>query len=1424
MKSSRMKKILAVILCLTLGLSTNMMTMAESTNSPAVQTVQEEQQTGASVTTDGVEVLAETGQTVTETPTSTPTATPEPTPTPEVTATPTPEATPEATATPTPETTPEATATPTPEATATPTPEATPTEAPPTEAPATTVTPTPEAESDLIEESGNDGEVDYNTWSVEELYNYLNAISDEQQRNSIISSLNEDKKQELMEYIEGTINTIPNYIYDLSGRRIQNYEDLAKVEDGNIAITWSRSDNESDEEWHTYYDKVDDEQWTWSQVAGIDTPISGDEVWDGSRLINGQVSHNYSNSNYLGENVITALNGTLYDSATWTQKQVYGDREATTLHRFKGTFNIQGYDPNDYEFTLNQVVNENKIYINDNMFVFVYPEGTKLDNSNYTEYLAFWTGTIGGDNKNKNWWEEKSVADFHGRKSTPAYWDVKGNNVPNTALGKLTNGWYCDAVDDNIGNFIAKGYRDTGKTTFVIDIITEDFAAGGGMYRLNLNATQSTKKEISFKKVDSTNTEKLLEDAKFTLDSENGLHYDSYYENGLVKFDVKPGTYTMRETQPPTGYEPTEQTWTVVVEQNGEFKIYTQYSVTGPDEELNTKDENGVYYITNKSNVTGTLNFQKTTSDGSTPFAGAVFTLYSGETATDYTGTSDEKGNVKISEIPVGTYRLKEISVPSGSGYVVSDETWTVTVNADGTVTILDSEKQDITAQPVFQNYTQTEEDIKRLERSKVASVENFDERVYQIDLNAHSTGGSTVTTMSDIDVMFVLDRSLSMSSNIYGNKNRQTWLNSAVRSFLSQMLEYKNEGLLQNSRFAIVEFEGDGHNITNGWKSSAEDFEKYAKNYSLSTYGSNGTRMDQGLKVAYNAYYRRNNFDEKHKQVIITLTDGENADSWNSTSTLNQYAYNALRDIKEKVPGISVYGIGLGVNDSDFLKTLIGDSNKLWFVSDNEGGEKLKQVFSDILDSSTESDVYENAKIIDYIDSRFQVCVRDETSGSWRVYSDDEIKASQAEGGDPIEIAGGTLKYDESRKCQYIEWTQDIGANDTDKEFSKSFYIKAKDNFIGGNMIPTNGSGSGIDITGDENVDVEFEKPTVNVKLLNLNLEDKEQIVFVGDSIAPMGSDTDRSNSFAEQLRKTLEFQNENDIPGFDILGTVNWTKSSDGSQYTAEVPYSYPGTDDEIGEFTFTFNVVTGQNGNLENHTVTDGPRKSVEQYQLTVEYTSKTVDERKTQLEVLGGYLDPQGDALTENNTNNPIAVTANGIYRIYSVVGRIDITKVITGDHNFATQGDPIFTFRIAKMNGVAEEAVWYRTVRFNEQNEMEKLTTIEGLTSGTYEITELKTQGYTLKGKENSGSNMDGVTVNTGGDLTAPVTVTLSIPDEYPDATSGVLKAEITFTNEAAEGTITDTDVIVNRFTWTDDGYAYESDDLKQQDAVVSEKE
>ena len=53
---------------------------------------------------------------------------------------------------------------------------------------------------------------------------------------------------------------------------------------------------------------------------------------------------------------------------------------------------------------------------------------------------------------------------------------------------------------------------------------------------------------------------------------------------------------------------------------------------------------------------------------------------------------------------------------------------------------------------------------------------------------------------------------------------------------------------------------------------------------------------------------------------------------------------------------------------------------------------------------------------------------------------------------------------------------------------------IKAKDNFIGGNMIPTNGSASGITIDGNTKP---FPQPSVNVKLLTPSIGDKEKTII---------------------------------------------------------------------------------------------------------------------------------------------------------------------------------------------------------------------------------------------------------------------------------------------------------------------------------------
>ena len=217
MKSSRMKKILAVILCLTLGLSTNMMTMAESVNSPAVESVQEDPAGSGKEQTVENAALQTTSVENTETEAVSPTEAPVPTeaPTPETTPAPTETAVPEVTAEPTEAPVEEATPVPT----ETPTPEVT---AEPTEAPVEETTPvpteeaTPEVTEEPTEETKKPEDMD-----IEKLYQYLSKIKDGNEYEKIWGSLSETKKQELWNYIQG-IKSGETYDYDNTDGIVSN--------------------------------------------------------------------------------------------------------------------------------------------------------------------------------------------------------------------------------------------------------------------------------------------------------------------------------------------------------------------------------------------------------------------------------------------------------------------------------------------------------------------------------------------------------------------------------------------------------------------------------------------------------------------------------------------------------------------------------------------------------------------------------------------------------------------------------------------------------------------------------------------------------------------------------------------------------------------------------------------------------------------------------------------------------------------------------------------------------------------------------------------------------------------------------------------------------------------------------------------------
>src|SRR5699024_3773767 len=103
-----------------------------------------------------------------------------------------------------------------------------------------------------------------------------------------------------------------------------------------------------------------------------------------------------------------------------------------------------------------------------------------------------------------------------------------------------------------------------------------------------------------------------------------------------------------------------------------------------------------------------------------------------------------------------------------------------------------------------------------------------------------------------------------------------------------------------------------------------------------------------------------------------------------------------------------------------------------------------------------------------------------------------------------------------------------------------------------------------------------------------------------------------------------------------------------------------------------------------------------QNVEQYKMTVTYTSKTVGERQEQINSSDSYTDPAGDELTADNRNNPIQVQAEGKYVINVVAGSIQIKKVLDKKGNPAIEGDPIFTFKIEyKSFSETESKVYYR---------------------------------------------------------------------------------------------------------------------------------
>lgn len=733
------------------------------------------------------------------------------------------------------------------------------------------------------------------------------------------------------------------------------------------------------------------------------------------------------------------------------------------------------------------------------------------------------------------------------------------------------------------------------------------------------------------------------------------------------------------------------------------------------------------------------------------------------------------KGKVIFnSKLRAGTYYLKETQAPDG--YVGSTETWTVKVekNSENTAAVVTLE--DSSGNPVANNriVNQTRQEIidSSMEYSKTAKVKDWNKRTYDINITASSktTSSSVVTTGGTADVVMALDVSGSMeytqtagnkkadykkfgnynrsrnslepnkiyyycytylfglgykmcpminindkwmyyyynnswrdiensdTAEIYEWPSRITALKEVVNQFIRDTAASSSESNIGLAPFNTVVTNATSTLLNVG--TSKDDLIKNVSRLSANGGTSPDTALDTALSLLSNG---------ENPKYVILFTDGEPtgpSDEWDSD--YQKKAEKAAKKLREN--GIKVFTVGFALSDKG-KKFLAGDktdsenypgiaSEGCAFNADN--AEQLAKIFEKIKNTVTEDTAIHNATITDVIDPRFVIL--DEEGKA--------ITADQLKNGDTVPVHGGTVYLDDKGN-QCIKWEgQTIPNEKENNPWSKSITVKAKDDYIGGNNVPTNVSPDSKISTGFG--DAILPQPTVNVKA-DLTVDNLEKVIFLGDSTPTA------------------------DLPDSMLSSILQKSKNYVYNETTKELEPVRVTKDDLTCSWAKDESFGTDELTNLESM-AEDYPTEDPTRYYLKVTYNAgeptETVDKKPGSTANTDGHI-AGGEthivtAINSDTTNYPNK--DYGVYTIHIIKGQIQITKKLED----AAKKEGTFTFNIYK--GSADESNLVKTVtatvkagntdaKFTMGNNESEKAIVAGLARGEYIVQEVSLSGY-----------------------------------------------------------------------------------------------